>query len=527
MDSCRNCNEKMTDVLRTMKNMESVLNDVNTMVGVLVQNTLQQTYPLGDVTSAPGKKRRTCRSSHRFPESSVKENVHKEVLQEKYQQIVNRLDFSKDDILDKLVEGEAISQSDHETILKLSSKRKDQNRFIISRFRRYGTDNFEKFLESLRDEYPDLMSEISLSYEEKMNASTKRRCAYCMIIQTVDISDVLDALFENKLIDDGIVEQKINGTSAASLWMQVFVQLRSAPSTQECKDILVDTLHYKYRDIAEAVKVSHFHQLFSCSCKLVCRKRMSIAGGFQTDGSGSLSDVSSASTINEQSRSHRSRPSPEKIPGTEIISTPGNNSVITEKSVNASRSNDKEIDVYFSTSGTGLLDYEEDNIPSTVKRDGTRRHTVEISENLSKFHVVENLVEHKNTWPKNKSKAKYNPEFEVLKRKLKSVILPTLQGDTQKSIKPRTFPLKGTYTGINSERYQQSANTAKDVLMDKERVAKVSKGSHTDAVTYCQMSNEPQFGGYKESSFENAQQESVSKLSMQRRKRESPRFKTT
>lgn len=56
--------------------MESVLNDVNTMVGVLVQNTLQQTYPLGDVTSAPGKKRRTCRSSHRFPESSVKGNYH-------------------------------------------------------------------------------------------------------------------------------------------------------------------------------------------------------------------------------------------------------------------------------------------------------------------------------------------------------------------------------------------------------------------------------------------------------------------
>ena len=61
--------------------------------------------------------------------------VHKEVLQEKYQKIVDRLDFSKGHVLDELVQEEAISESDHENILKLTQKRKDQNRYIIHRFR--------------------------------------------------------------------------------------------------------------------------------------------------------------------------------------------------------------------------------------------------------------------------------------------------------------------------------------------------------------------------------------------------------
>lgn len=226
------------------------------------------------------------------------EQVHKEVLQENYQTIVNRLDFSQGHVLDNLLQGEAISESDHEVILKLSPKRKDQNRYIIHRFRRYGTDHFKTFLQSLGEEYPDLMKDLTSTYQEKMDTPDKRKCLYCSIINTVDISDVLDSLFENKLIDDVIIEHRLNCTSLtqATLWRQLFDQLKK--SKDRCKEVFVEALATKYKDIAESVESDDFHTLFACHC---CKQENHISSGFQTDGSGSFSDVSSLSTTDNRS----------------------------------------------------------------------------------------------------------------------------------------------------------------------------------------------------------------------------------
>lgn len=68
----------------------------------------------------PKKKRR--HNSNRCPESSFKEYVHQEVLQENYQKIVSGLDFSKGHVLYRLLQSEAISESDHESILNLGQK---------------------------------------------------------------------------------------------------------------------------------------------------------------------------------------------------------------------------------------------------------------------------------------------------------------------------------------------------------------------------------------------------------------------
>lgn len=127
-----------------------------------------------------------------------KEYVHQEVLQENYQKIVCGLDFSKGHVLDRLLQSEAISESDHESILNLGQKRKDQNRYIIHRFRHYGTDKFETLLESLKEEYPELLSDLKSTYQEKLETSGNRKCLFCTIQNMVDISDVLDPLFENK-----------------------------------------------------------------------------------------------------------------------------------------------------------------------------------------------------------------------------------------------------------------------------------------------------------------------------------------
>lgn len=242
----------------------------------------------------PKKKRRHF--SNRCPESSLKEYVHKEVLQENYQKIVSGLDFSKGHVLDRLLQGDAISESDHEIILNLGQKRKDQNRYIIHRFRHYGTDRFETFLESLGEEYPDLRSDLKSTYQEKLETSGKRKCLFCTIVNTVDISDVLDPLFENKLIDDTIIERRLNYASLAqaTLWSQLFAQLQKASSEDRCKELFVETLATKYKDIAESVETVDFQTLFGCLCR---QQKNAPACGFQTDGSGSLSDVSSISTM--------------------------------------------------------------------------------------------------------------------------------------------------------------------------------------------------------------------------------------
>ena len=218
--------------------------------------------------------------------------VHKEVLQEKYRKIVDRLDFSKGHMLDELVQGEAISESDHENILKLSQKRKDQNRYLIHRFRHYGTDKFETFVNSLKEEYPDLSDELNLSYKEKLDLKIRRKCLFCMVIQTVDISDILDPLFENKLIDDTIIEQRLNGTSHDLLWRRLFHQIKDLPPGNNCKEVFVDILSVKYKDIAKTIDSVQFQSIFHCSCHL---QKAPFPRAFETDGSGSLSDVSSTS----------------------------------------------------------------------------------------------------------------------------------------------------------------------------------------------------------------------------------------
>lgn len=218
--------------------------------------------------------------------------VHKEVLQEKYQKIVDRLDFSKGHVLDELVQEEAISESDHENILKLTQKRKDQNRYIIHRFRHYDTDNFETFVNSLKEEYPDLSDELNLSYKEKLDLKVRRKCLFCMVIQTVDISDILDPLFENKLIDDTIIEQRLNGTSHDLLWRRLFHQIKDLPPGYNCKEVFVAILSVKYKDIAKAIDSVQFQSIFHCSCHL---QKAPFPRAFETDGSGSLSDVSSTS----------------------------------------------------------------------------------------------------------------------------------------------------------------------------------------------------------------------------------------
>lgn len=229
-----------------------------------------------------------------FPESSIKEFVHKEVLRENYQKLVNRIDFSKGHLLDHLLEREAISESDNENIMR-HSQRKDKIRYLIHRFRHYCPDKFEIFLSSLRTEYPDLQNDLNKAYQEKSKIADQNICLFCRIIKTVDMADILDPLFEENLINDSIVEQKLNCMSLPhnSLWRQLFQQLKGVSST--CTDVLVKALTPKYKDIANELKCGNPQRVFACSCNSLV-----LSPSLQTDGSGSLSDISSQSSTSEK-----------------------------------------------------------------------------------------------------------------------------------------------------------------------------------------------------------------------------------
>lgn len=190
----------------------------------------------------------------------------------------------------------AISESDNEKIM-MHSQRKDKIRYLIHRFRHYGPDKFELFLKLLRTEYPDLKSDLEKAYEEKTKLADQNICLFCKITQTVDMSDILDPLFEQNLINDFIVEHKLNCGSLPhnSLWSQLFQQLKGVSSITNCKDVLVEALTPKYIEIANEVKCGNLPNVFACSCH-----KLFLSNSLLTDGSGSLSDISSQSSSSDK-----------------------------------------------------------------------------------------------------------------------------------------------------------------------------------------------------------------------------------
>lgn len=177
----------------------------------------------------------------------------------------------------------------------MKGQRKDKIRYLIHRFRHYGPDKFEIFLRLLRTEYPDLKSDLEEAYERKKKLADQNICLFCKITRTVDISDILDPLFEQNLINDSIVEQKLNCGSLPhnSLWSQLFQQLKGVSSITNCKDVLVEALTPKYIEIASEVKCGNLPN--ACSCN----KRF-LSPSLLTDGSGSLSDISSQSLSSDK-----------------------------------------------------------------------------------------------------------------------------------------------------------------------------------------------------------------------------------
>lgn len=200
------------------------------------------------------------------------------------------MDF-QDNILDILVEKNAIDQSDSEEVMAFP-RRKERVRCLLLKLAHYDETTFKQFIEALQQENRgDLARSLTQKYEEYKDTRTNNssKCNHCKIKLRVDIKDIIDTLYHERVIDEAFVDKVNRSTPSARsmLWNECFFRLKRSNK----HDILSQCLHAKYRRYVTE-PTGHY---FKCTCFTT------LLSGVQdsddtSSASGSLADRSASTS---------------------------------------------------------------------------------------------------------------------------------------------------------------------------------------------------------------------------------------
>lgn len=200
------------------------------------------------------------------------------------------MDF-QDNILDILVEKNAIDQSDSEEVMAFP-RRKERVRCLLLKLAHYDETTFKQFIEALQQEKRgDLARSLTQKYEEYKDTRTNNssKCNHCKIKLRVDIKDIIDTLYHERVIDEAFVDKVNRSTPSARsmLWNECFFRLKRSNK----HDILSQCLHAKYRRYVTE-PTGHY---FKCTCFTT------LLSGVQdsddtSSASGSLADRSASTS---------------------------------------------------------------------------------------------------------------------------------------------------------------------------------------------------------------------------------------
>ncbi|XP_067672180.1 uncharacterized protein [Haliotis asinina] len=182
-------------------------------------------------------------------------------LRHNHLMLVSNLDLKNGLLIDRLVQDDVLFQSDEETI-RSHSIRKCQVRELVSRINRCDSDQFMKFKEHLKAEYPHLNCRPST--ENNVETKIKENCVVCNLTDTVDVRDIVDHLYQQNCVDLCTYEAVWRNDNSEVGWRRLLKGM--AGNGSKCTSAMVSALSRKYPLLSQYVACAE-GDVLTCCCK--------------------------------------------------------------------------------------------------------------------------------------------------------------------------------------------------------------------------------------------------------------------
>ncbi|XP_045171923.2 uncharacterized protein LOC123533977 [Mercenaria mercenaria] len=245
----------------------------------------------------PPKQKLLGQKNKQPSKSDVSRLLHlPEALQRNISKFTENVLFKTSNIPDDLISMECLSE-DECSVISSKPSQKDQTRLLIRKIKARGPEVIEKFLHVIGKDHPELYMEVYKSLDEIVRKyKDKPECAICVMQYTVDLKDIADYLWEQKIITDNIygdiIESESLYRSRPMIWSSIINSLNDFNDIGEAKAILINALTPKYEHIVKYINQNPDRPSLSCWC---CRKSRRARPRPLVSEFGSQTDVSTTS----------------------------------------------------------------------------------------------------------------------------------------------------------------------------------------------------------------------------------------
>ncbi|XP_045174158.2 uncharacterized protein LOC123535504 [Mercenaria mercenaria] len=195
-----------------------------------------------------------------------------EALQRNIVRFTEDLSFNQTDIPDQLISTGCLSE-DECTMIASRSSSKDQTRLLLRKIKARDPQMIEKFLDIVGQDHPHLQKEVNNTLEEIVKEHKhKPVCIICIMQLTVDLRDIGDYLWQNKIISDDtyddIYENENFQRTRPFIWSNIINCINNYDTHNNAIEILMNALESNYGHISENLR--DLERPLCCSC---CKRR--------------------------------------------------------------------------------------------------------------------------------------------------------------------------------------------------------------------------------------------------------------
>ena len=219
-----------------------------------------------------------------------------DALRQNIQLFQENLTLSSDGLLDVLLSNGCLNSSDYDQI-RAKQTNTEQVRLLIVRIKDSCPESTDKFMVALKQNvaYTHLFNKMENDLSDIVNTKRNVICVICYMVATVLIDHVVDVLWQEGVIPDGMYSDL--ATHAPDLkkgeliWEHILLTLSVFESVDAAIDVLKRALDKKYSHIAFYLDKLPKQNPFGCCC---CnRRKLRPRAAYIRD---SLSEISTTST---------------------------------------------------------------------------------------------------------------------------------------------------------------------------------------------------------------------------------------
>ncbi|KAK3585021.1 hypothetical protein CHS0354_024935 [Potamilus streckersoni] len=199
--------------------------------------------------------------------------VQKLVLQKNHRLLVDTLDLSGSNVLDKLLEEDVISSGEQEDIISRVTSR-DQNTRLLFVLKRRGPSKkpFDTFLRALQPDYRFIVDKLKTNEESFKNCYNGKEiqavCHHCLLKKNLIPNDVSHFLYEEGIISDDELEdinnKNIPRQERVCTLLRVLV---GSPDLKLANEKFRSSLEPKYGYILSDIKTDGLDHFMACCCQ--------------------------------------------------------------------------------------------------------------------------------------------------------------------------------------------------------------------------------------------------------------------